>query len=61
MRNGHITKEEGLALIKKFDGEFPDIYLDEVLEYVDIKRDEFDKLVDKFRPDHLVKLIMNGN
>ena len=59
VRNGHITKEEGLALIKKFDGEFPDIYLDEVLEYVDIKKDEFDKLVDKFRPHHLWVKINN--
>ena len=25
VRNGHITKEEGLSLIKQFDGEFPKI------------------------------------
>ena len=25
VRHGHITKEEGKALIKKFDGEYPKI------------------------------------
>ena len=26
IRNGHITKEEGLSLIEKFDGEYPTKY-----------------------------------
>ena len=42
VRNGHISKEEGLALIKKFDGEFPDKYFDDVLEYIEMKK-EMDK------------------
>ena len=53
VRNGHITKEEGLGLIKQFDGEFPKTYEKEFLEYCSVSREEFDALCDKFRPKHL--------
>ena len=53
VRNGHITKEEGLGLIRQFDGEFPKTYEKEFLEYCSISREEFDELCDKFRPKHL--------
>ena len=53
VRNGHITKEEGLGLIKQFDGEFPKNYEKEFLEYISMTREEFDELCDKFRPDHI--------
>ena len=60
VRNGHISKEEGLALIKKFDGEFPDKYFDDVLEYIEMKKEDFFNLCDKFRPDHLWVKTSNG-
>jgi len=53
VRNGHITKEEGLGLIKQFDGEFPKKYEREFLEYISMTREEFDELCDKFRPNHI--------
>jgi N-acetyl sugar amidotransferase len=54
IRNNHITREEGLALAKKFDGEFPDRYFNEVMEYLDIDPDYFKgDLCDKFRSPHL--------
>ena len=53
IRNGHITKEEGLGLIKQFDGEFPKKYEKEFLDYISMTREEFDELCDKFRPDHI--------
>ena len=60
IRHGHINTDEGLALIKKFDGEFPDKYFDEILDYIDMKKDEFFNLLDKFRPNHLWKKTSNG-
>jgi len=60
IRNSHINKEEGLALIKKFDGEFPDRYFNEVLDYIDLSKEEFFKLLDKFRPKHLWNKTSNG-
>ena len=53
VRNGHITKDEGLGLIKQFDGEFPKTYEKEFIDYVSMTREEFDNLCDKFRPDHI--------
>lgn len=53
IRNKHITREEGAALVNKFDGEFPDKYLEEVMEYLDMDKDYFLELCDKFRSPHL--------
>lgn len=53
IRNRHITREEGQALVKKFDGEFPDRYFNEIMEYLDIKSEHFHALCDKARSPHL--------
>jgi len=55
IRNNIITREEGVALIKKYDGEFPKKYFNEILEYLDMKEDEFYEIIDSFRPDHIWK------
>lgn len=53
IRNGKITREEGVALVKKFDQEFPERFFREFLDYVDLDEFTFHKTVDSFRPDHL--------
>lgn len=53
IRNSHITREEGQALVKKFDGEFPDKYFEEIMDYLEIKPEYFHELCDKFRSPHL--------
>ena len=54
IRNKHITRDEGVALVKRFDGEFPDKYFDEIMKYLDINPDYFkNELADKFRSPHL--------
>lgn len=60
IRNKHITREEGLALVKKFDGEFPDKYFKEVMEYIGMKEERFFELADKFRSPHLWAKDNNG-
>lgn len=56
IRNKHITREEGVALVKRFDGEFPDRYFDEIMDYLEINPDYFrNELSDKFRSPHLWK------
>ena len=59
IRNNDITREEGLSLVKKYDGEFPDKYFKDVLEFLEIKNDDFFKLVDKFRSPHIWKKYKN--
>ncbi|MCX5855347.1 MAG: N-acetyl sugar amidotransferase [Deltaproteobacteria bacterium] len=53
IRNNHLTREEGCALVKKFDGEFPDRYFVEILNYLDIKPERFIELCDQGRSPHL--------
>ncbi len=55
IRNGHIDKREGLALIEKFDGEYPSKYEQEFLEYVSMTKNELLEICDNFRPNHLWK------
>ena len=59
IRNDHLTIDEGKKLIKKYDGEFPDRYFTEVMKYLDIKKNYFLKLCNKFRSPHLWKKKIN--
>jgi len=53
IRNRHITREEAQALVKKFDGEFPDRYFDEIMEYIGLDPNRFQDLCEQFRSPHL--------
>ena len=55
IRDGHITREEGVALVKRYDAEFPDRYFKDFLQYIDITEDHFWSVVDGFRPEHVWK------
>lgn len=60
IRNQHITREEGKALVKRFDGEFPDKYFDEIMDYLDMDGGKFNELCDQYRSPHLWKKV-NGD
>ena len=49
---GEITSD-ALFDKKRFDGEFPDRYFDDVMAYLGMKVEEFHELCDKFRSPHL--------
>ena len=53
IRNHKITREEGVALVKKYDSEFPKKYFKEFLKYIDLNEDEFWNVLDSFRSPHL--------
>ncbi|OVE80233.1 LPS biosynthesis protein PseA [bacterium J17] len=55
IRNGDITRDEGVRLIKRFDGEFPEMYLDDCLEYMQLSRDRFFEVIEEARTPHLWK------
>ena len=55
IRNNHITREEGKLLVKRFDGEFPDKYFNEVMEYIGLSPEKFHKICNKFRSPHIWK------
>ena len=60
VRNGKITRSEAAYLVKKFDGEFPERYISEFCEYIDISLSEFNEIVDSFRSPHIWTKV-NGN
>jgi N-acetyl sugar amidotransferase len=53
IRNGKITREEGVALVKRYDQEFPRKYFKAFLEYIDVTEEQFYEAVDRFRSPHL--------
>jgi len=55
IRNHHLTREEGVALVRRFDGEFPKKYFKEILNYLDLTEEKFIEIVDRFRSPHLWK------
>ena len=57
IRNKHLTRDEGIKLVKQFDGEFPKKYFQEIMEYIDMKPENFYKICDKFRSPHIWKKI----
>lgn len=55
IRNKHLTREEGIALVNRFDGEFPDTYFNEIMDYIEMKPEAFHSLCDNARSPHLWK------
>lgn len=53
IRNGKITREEGVALVRRFDQEFPKKYFKEFLEYTGLSEDRFWRFINKGRSPHL--------
>ncbi len=41
IRSGDITRDEGVALVKRFDHEWPDRFADEIFKYLSIPENEF--------------------
>jgi len=55
IRNDHITREEGVALVRRYDREFPRKNFAEFLDYLDMDEAEFFEIADRFRSPHLWK------
>jgi N-acetyl sugar amidotransferase len=57
IRARKITRKEGIGLVKLYDGEFPQRYFDDFLDYTKIDKETFFKIINKFRSNHLWKKI----
>ena len=53
IRNGKITRQEGVELVKRYDQEFPQKYFKDFLDYVSLDEEQFFNTLDKFRSPHL--------
>lgn len=55
IRRGRMTRDEGVEIVKKIDGEFPLEYLEEYLKYFEMNEKEFWAVVDKHANNVLIK------
>jgi len=55
IRDKKIEREEGIALVKKYDHEFPHKYYKEFLDFTGIDDEEFNEIIDSWRSDHIWK------
>lgn len=53
IRDGKIDRDEGVALVRRYDSEFPEKYFKTFLEYCDITEEEFHAVIDSWRSPHL--------
>ena len=53
IQSGQITREEGLKLVRQYDGEFPEMYIGDVLEYLSMTRGELEETIELHRNPEL--------
>lgn len=53
IRDDKIDRDEGVALIRRYDGEFPAKYFKEFLDFCSIDEDSFHEVIDSWRSDHI--------
>jgi N-acetyl sugar amidotransferase len=60
IRNRHIERDEGIALVRRYDQEFPKKYFKDFLDYLAMDQDEFFAVADEFRSPHLWRKSPDG-
>ena len=53
IRDGKISRDEGCALVEKYDGEFPKKYFNEFLDYIELNETQFNQIIDTWRSNHI--------
>ena len=48
IRNKRISREEGLKLVKKFDGKYPNYGVSNFIKYSGMSKEEIDNIIDSF-------------
>lgn len=61
IRNKRITREEGLALVKEYDGKYPHYAVDEFIKYSGMTKEEIDTVLDSFTNPILFAQDEDGN
>ena len=61
IRNNRLTREEGLKLVKQFDGKYPHYSINEFVNYTGMTKAEIDAIIDSFTNSILFEQDENGN
>jgi hypothetical protein len=57
IRRGAMTRDQGVNLVRLYDGQYPEDFIITYLEYYQMKKDEFDKVIDKWANKELFKKV----
>ncbi len=55
IRSGHITREKGIELVKKYDGKCSKVYIEDFCDFIGITISEFWNTAEKFRGKMWIK------
>ncbi|WP_269223789.1 N-acetyl sugar amidotransferase [Flavobacterium sp. IMCC34518] len=61
VRNNRLTREEGLKLVKQYDGKYPNYGVDEFVKYSGMTKEEIDMILDSFTNSILFAQDEEGN
>lgn len=61
IRNDRLTREEGIKLVKEYDGKYPNYGINSFVEYSGMSIEEIDKVIDSFTNPVLFQQDENGN
>ena len=61
IRNNRLSREEGLNLVKQFEGKIPLKNLQEFLTEMEITKEEFYEICEKFTNKEIFKKDQHGN
>jgi N-acetyl sugar amidotransferase len=53
IRDGHISRDEGVQLVRQFDEEFPAAHFDFFLDYIGVSEEQYWQTIDDARSPHL--------
>ena len=60
IRNNRLTREEGLDLVKKYDGKYPHLSVNDFVEYSGLSKAEIDEVIDSYTNTVLFKQDAEG-
>ena len=61
IRNNRISREEGVKLVKEFDGKYPSYGISEFIKYSGMSKEEIDSIIDSFTNPVLFAQDEKGN
>ena len=59
IRRGAMDREQAINLVRIYDGQYPEEYIETYLEYYQITKSKFDQIIDKWANKHLFEKV-NG-
>ncbi|MBI4969564.1 MAG: N-acetyl sugar amidotransferase [Rhodospirillales bacterium] len=59
IRSGDITRDEGVALVKRYDGEFPERFFSQLMDYVSLPAEQFPEAARMFEQPILDRAYFN--